>query len=80
MPNLVTRLTFIPTAERLPDKAGDYLCINSCSYITTLNFNTIHNMFNVSDDDVKTAITPLAWAKIPASFKDFVKELKGDDD
>lgn len=80
MPKLVTRLIFVPTAERLPDEPGDYLCLNTCSYPMTLNFNTKHNMFNVSDNDTSTAITTLAWAKIPASFKKFVKELKGDDE
>ena len=79
MPKLVTRLTFVPTAERLPDKSGDYLCLSTCNHVMTLNFNTKDNMFNVSDNDTSTAIMPLAWAKIPASFKKFVKELKGDD-
>lgn len=79
MPNLVTRLTFVPTAERLPDEPGDYLCLITCNHVMTLNFNTKHNMFNVGDDYTSSAITPLAWAKKPASFEKFVKELKGDD-
>lgn len=79
MPNLTIRLTFEPTAERLPTEPGKYLCLSSYSHIFTLEFNTTHNMFNVSDNDVSTAVMPLAWAKMPASLIPFVKELRGDD-
>lgn len=80
MANLIIRPTFVPTAERLPTEPGKYLCLARYGDIFTLDFNTTHNMFNVSDDDTSTAITPLAWANMPASLIPFVKELRGDDD
>lgn len=80
MPSLTIRPTFVPTAERLPTKPGKYLCLARCGDIFTLEFNITHNMFNVTDNDTSTAITPLAWAKMPPLLILFARELRGDDD
>lgn len=75
MPKTLTiRPTFVLTSDRLPTEQGRYLCIVSYGDIITLPFNIKHKMFNVSDDDASTAITPVAWAKMPATVCPFAKE------
>lgn len=68
-------MRFVPVSMELPSEPGIYTCITKSGEFITVNYNTKHKMFNVSDDDTSTAITPLAWAKPSETLKRFVKEL-----
>ena len=47
-----------------PSEDGEYMCIVASGYITTICYNTKHNMWNVTDDDTHTDMTDriVAWA------------------
>lgn len=62
-------INFISTADRLPSKEGNYLCICKKGYATTLNYNPKHKLFNVSDNNVNTAIDVFYWADLSYVLK-----------
>lgn len=51
--------------EIVPSKDGYYLCQTSPGRYTTLPFSTKHQAFNVSEDNVETAIEVQWWAFLP---------------
>lgn len=54
-------INFISTADRLPSKEGPYVCVCDTGYISILEYHTKHKLFNVSDDNISTAINVLYW-------------------
>lgn len=64
----VTTNTFIRwfnSDEIVPSKEGHYLCQTNLGRYATLPFSTKHQMFNVSEDNVETAIEVQWWAFLP---------------
>lgn len=60
--------------DGLPPKDGYYLCtVNEILY-QTVNYSTKHKLFNVSDDDISTAIPVTYWAELPQ-----IEEVKNED-
>ena len=51
--------------EIVPSKDGRYLCQITPVTYSILRFSTKHQMFNVSGDDVDTAIEVQWWASLP---------------
>ena len=60
-----TFIRWFNSDEIVPSKDGYYLCQTKPGRYTTLKFSTKHKMFNVSGDDVETAIEVQWWAFLP---------------
>lgn len=60
------QLIFTPCSLRQPPETGEYITYMASGYITSLVYNTKHNMWNVSDDDISTDMTDrvVAWAPL----------------
>nr|DAG23549.1 MAG TPA: hypothetical protein [Caudoviricetes sp.] len=60
-----TFIRWFNSDEIVPSKDGHYLCQTSPGRCTTLPFSTKHQVFNVSEDNVETAIEVQWWAFLP---------------
>ena len=60
-----TFIRWFNSDEIVPSKDGFYLCKTNLERYTTLPFSTKHQMFNVSGDNVETAIEVQWWAPLP---------------
>lgn len=63
-------LKFYSTDEKLPEKSGEYLVLEQTDRITTLNFSSKHQKFNVFDRFTKKEVDKLKievkfWAELP---------------
>ena len=63
------KLYFENTAERLPEKSGEYLCFEGVDWIV-LNYSAKHGLFNAHDDVPREhaerhAISVTWWAELP---------------
>lgn len=60
-----TFIRWFNSDEIVPRKDGHYLCQTNEGRYATLPFSTKHQMFNVSGDNVETAIEVQWWAFRP---------------
>ena len=60
-----TFIRWFNSDEIVPSKDGHYLCQTNPGRYTTLTFSVKHQMFNVSGDNVETAIEVQWWASLP---------------
>lgn len=60
-----TFIRWFNSDEIVPSKDGLYLCQTNEGRYATLPFSTKHQMFNVSGDNVETAIEVQWWAFRP---------------
>lgn len=63
-------LKFYSANEKLPEKSGEYLVLDYIDRVTTLNFSSKHQKFNVFDRYTKKQVEKLEievkfWAELP---------------
>ena len=69
-------IKWVPTAERLPNKSGKYLCIpERTNYLSELPFSVEHQAFNVYDDwnyniAMRNKIAVSYWSERPEMPED----------
>lgn len=71
-----TFIRWFNSDEIVPSKDGRYLCQTAPGYFATLPFSAKHRMFNVSGDNVETAIEVQWWAFQPWLPQ---REVQGDE-
>ena len=61
------KMNWIPVAERLPEKSGEYLATLWSGCVIILNYSTEHKVFNTYfDSDVPV----IAWMPLPEAYKE----------
>lgn len=64
-PTTNTFIRWFNSDEIVPSKDEHYLCQTSPTHYATLPFSTKHQAFNVSGDNLETAIEVQWWAFLP---------------
>lgn len=60
-------ILWVPVAERLPEKSGDYLVVTECGVCMTMTYSAMHRAFNAfdSEETPKVAIACTYWMPLP---------------